>query len=227
MPLCTFPNKAAAPKERTKANANYIAQDGLASTVYGTAGSAGNTDSHPGIPDGQDKKGGGAIIGEVTTSDVISKAAFDATKTIIDTERARRGRGAGTYSSVTTSTAIDNSHFNELRTAIQVSSDGSDEAYMGARADTTSATGQADPEIITYPAAPAQSNFPSQTGGSLITAANINKLVKDLNDSNSACTCNCNYCSCNCNYCTCNCNYSCTCNCNYSDVTTKENIVYM
>ena len=217
MPLCSFPERRPAPRDRQKVNNSLFSQAGKASLAYGTAGSAGSTSRHPGIPNGTDKAGAGNVASTVSKTDSITKAAFDAAKTIINTERARRGRGAGTYTTVTTETLINHTHFNQLRTAIQVSSVGSDQAYAT----------NASVAVTTYPAAPAQSSFPSQTAGTTITAANINKLIADINNSNSACTCNCNYCSCNCNYCTCNCNYACTCNCNYSDVTTKNNIVYM
>ena len=67
----------------------------------------------------------------------------------------------------------------------------------------------------------------SWTGKPKITAALFNTIIQGLKNQGAECVCNCNYCTCNCNYCTCNCNFSCTCNCNYSDVTTKNNIVYM
>jgi len=56
-------------------------------------------------------------------------------------------------------------------------------------------------------------NF-SNLPGSLIYAAQITELRKNMNDLEDDCLCNCNYCTCNCNYCTCDCNY-CTCNCNH------------
>lgn len=61
----------------------------------------------------------------------------------------------------------------------------------------------------------------------VIRATHINQTIDSIIASGQVCVCNCNYCTCNCNFCTCNCNFACTCNCNYSDVTTKENIVYM
>jgi len=58
-------------------------------------------------------------------------------------------------------------------------------------------------------------NFSELPIGTIITAAQINALIAEINSSAGSCFCNCNFCACNCNNCTCNCNYSCTCNCNY------------
>ena len=199
MPLCEFPIKTG--KEVVKADTAEISQDGLASETYGSAGS----------------NAAGNVISSVTNTQELTKAAFDATKIIINTERERRGRSAATMPAVTTDTKIRASHFNDLKSAIQVASVGEDEAYEPSGTVT----------IASYPAASAPSSFPTSTVAQTITVSHINKLIADINTASNQCTCNCNYCSCNCNYCTCNCNYSCTCNCNYSDVTTKENIAYM
>jgi hypothetical protein len=217
MPLCTFPDKPANTKERQKSNNNLISQNGKATLAYGTNNSTGNIASHPNIAAGQ-KKSISHGVGNVSAGDSISKTGMDSFRTKINAERTRRGQSTSTFTAITAgTTTIAASHFNELKSAIQVSGNGSDQAYA------TSASAA----ITTYGAPGAQSNMATQSAGNPVYASQINKLVKDINDAGSACTCNCNYCSCNCNYCTCNCNYSCTCNCNYSDVTTKENIVYM
>jgi hypothetical protein len=84
-----------------------------------------------------------------------------------------------------------------------------------------------DPTPTTFPQAAAPTMSYSFTKDDIIYAADINKLIKEINDAGAVCLCNCNYCTCNCNYCTCNCNYACTCNCNYSDERVKTQIEYM
>lgn len=225
MPLCEFPirppGNASRPGEARKADANLIQQNGIASLVYGISGSAGTTDAHPNLVDGTDKALSSDRLSAVSSTTRIEVTAWQGAINQINAERNRRGRGdiddEIVVGDITSSTKINHQHFNAMRDGINVSSNGSDQAY----ATDNSVT------ITTYSAAPGVQTSSAAVQNGIIYASDVNKLVADVNSAGRACICNCNYCSCNCNYCTCNCNYSCTCNCNYSDVTTKENIVYM
>ena len=128
---------------------------------------------------------------------------------LISQERVRRGRTAYTNANIAQNKRIEDTDYNGMRTALNVTSTpGPDKAYEPS--GTVNET--------TYPVAPVPSLLPSavRQGIDLITANQFRALVAALKQAGEACTCNCNYCTCNCNYCTCNCNYSCTCNCNYA-----------
>jgi hypothetical protein len=176
----------------------------------------------------------------VSVGQLIDNSTFAALGVKINQERVRRGRGADAtikdaadYSGV-----VNYAELEKLRTAINV----------GPASGVPTFSGRSDGALITFSSG--TNTAPTFTGGSTgnaafptnpgqisasgnwtgfpkITAALFNSIVAGLKSQGNECICNCNYCTCNCNYCTCNCNFACTCNCNYSDVTTKENIVYM
>lgn len=218
MPLCEFPIRTGA--QVTRPSPTLISQDGIASLVYGIAGSAGTTDAHPNLVDGTDKALDSDRLSAVSNTQQITVNAWRAAVDQINAERGRRGRSsmeAGLGTAINADAKINHEHFNTMRAGINISSNGSDQAYATDNSTT----------ITTYSAAGGVQTSSAAVQNGVIYASDVNKLVADVNSAGRACICNCNYCSCNCNYCTCNCNYSCTCNCNYSDVTTKENIVYM
>jgi len=161
----------------------------------------------------------------VTTSTLITDTLFKDLGVKVNTERARRGRAAdASIKDLADYTGVINyAELEKLRSAMLVSSVTNPTYKSPTNTNVTSPSAPApmtsNPGVI--------SAAGSWTGHPKITAALFNSLITGLKSQGNECTCNCNYCTCNCNYCTCNCNFSCTCNCNYSDVTTKENIVYM
>jgi len=175
---------------------------------------------------------------EVTTNTLMTDTLFKNLGVKINEERVRRGKTADNsikdladYSGV-----INYAEMEKLRSALRVAGD-NPPTYYG-RADgkliNNSGTAKTGYPLTFTRAGAGFSDDPgvisaegSWTGKPKITAALFNDLIKGLKEQGNECVCNCNYCTCNCNYCTCNCNFSCTCNCNYSDVTTKNNIVYM
>ena len=214
MPLVEFPirapGNASKPGQVTRPNATQISQDGVASLIYGTAGSAGNTADHPSLPDGKDKARTANWTDYVSAGQTITVAKIHAIIDAVNNERGRRDRGdiddELTKSDIDNSTLITETHFNQVRAGVAGCVAGtSDEAYANDGADTIT--------TYTHPAAVVASN--NLEDGDTITATGVNAILIDINNAANQCTCNCNYCSCNCNYCTCNCNYSCTCNCNY------------
>jgi hypothetical protein len=221
MPLSNLTIKTGA--QVTKPNPSLISQDGVASLVYGTSGTAGNVEQHfNNSLNGNDKALDSDRLGTVNSTTVISVTGWREFVDQINAERARRGylsMEAGLRSAINADAKISHEHFNSMRTGIQIGPGlfDIDQAYATDNSIT----------ITTYPLPSAPSSATEAVQNGVIYASDVNKLVADVNGAGRACICNCNYCSCNCNYCTCNCNYSCTCNCNYSDVTTKENIVYM
>ena len=220
MPLVTFTYYAS---PATRYNNSYPVMAGVQSLVYGSTGTSGNTSRHPTLGNTRDKSKSYGL-GNVSSTTVIDHTAWESIQSTINSERSRRGLAAATFTAISGTTTINHAHFNQMKTAIQVASNGSDQAYMGARVGESSATGISGPGIVTYGAAGAQSNATTAVATGKIFASDFNNLIKDINNAGAACTCNCNYCSCNCNYCTCNCNYQCTCNCNYSDKRLKTQI---
>lgn len=123
----------------------------------------------------------------------ITHSKFQEIVNNLNTERARRGKGAIDAVSAV-GNKINASEINYIK------------AYISDCVATSwpQATGVGD--IISY-----ASILQLQTA-----IDNIRAIC--LCQCNYACTCQCNYgCTCYCNYgCTCQCNYGCTCNCNYS-----------
>jgi len=176
---------------------------------------------------------------QVTTSDTITTAKWASIRSNIRTEQGRWY--SYSYTSFTIGTTIGSGDFNSLRSNIDSMSRSADTIlYDNGTGGSgpfqgTGAGNGIDPfsatqpwGITTFPAVSSPAlTATTVTGGTSITALNINKLLNDLQAAGNICTCNCNYCTCNCNYCTCNCNYSCTCNCNYSDERVKTEIEYI
>jgi len=219
-----------------KYNDNYISQNGVVTSVYGT--NASNAVSYA----------IGSVVANVTQ---VTTAKFTE---LIDKTNLERTRRSVATTAITLSNPISYLHFNSIRSAIAVSGNANTgEAYNDSRTNGVNSPSGATiwdgtytttydpyyayynphakvyvasitPIITTYGYAAVSVTAAAATQYSKIYASNINLLVNDINNSGAACTCNCNYCTCNCNYCTCNCNYSCTCNCNYSDERLKENI---
>ena len=177
---------------------------------------------------------------EVTTNTLMTDTIFKNLGVKINQERARRGKTAdsGIDAENDFNGTIQYAEMEKLRSALAVAGPTNATYYGLANGGLLNNTGTAKTGYpLTF--AKAGSGFTTNpgtieagpqnewTGYPKITAALFNSLIKGLKEQGAECVCNCNYCTCNCNYCTCNCNFSCTCNCNYSDVTTKNNIVYM
>ena len=161
----------------------------------------------------------------VASGDLIQSAAFGYLGVQINQERVRRSQSAlaTIKDSADYAGTIDYAEMEKLRSAVRVAGPVNPTYKNTSNQDITftqaTAAFAGDPGAI--------SAAGSWTGKPKITAALFNTIIQGLKNQGAECVCNCNYCTCNCNYCTCNCNFSCTCNCNYSDVTTKNNIVYM
>jgi hypothetical protein len=220
MPLVTFPIRTGSAV--TKVVGAERSQDGVASLFYNNP-----IESSP------------ANIGGVSQNiDTIDLNQWNDLRNRINSERERRNRTTFSFSSIDNDTKIDDSHFQQLKTALIESSASftndalngklvsSDQAYSTNQDINDTDGGASQPGITTFtaPGAPVTPDDVSQ--GETILASSINGIIKSINDASGVCVCNCNYCTCNCNYCTCNCNYSCTCNCNYSDRRLKTNIVF-
>ena len=168
---------------------------------------------------------GSYTFSNVTTNTLITDDLFKNLGVLINQERVRRGRAAdNTIKDLADfSGTIQYAELEKLRTALKVSSTNNPTYKNTSNNNFTfpeaTAAFTGDPGVIS-----AGGSWP---GKPKITAALFNTIIQGLKNQGAECVCNCNYCTCNCNYCTCNCNFSCTCNCNYSDVTTKNNIVYM
>lgn len=171
---------------------------------------------------------------EVTTNTLMTDTLFRDLGVKINQERVRRGRAAdATIKDEADYTGVINyAEMEKLRSALRTS--GVTPPTYDGKADGSEINNVALPTFTFTQAGAGFADDPgvisaagSWTGKPKITAALFNSLIKGLKEQGAECVCNCNYCTCNCNYCTCNCNFSCTCNCNYSDITTKENIVYM
>ena len=187
---------------------------------------------------------GNYTFSNVTTDTLITDTLFRDLGLLINEERVRRGRGIEIEIDSLTDFGgtIQYAEMEKLRSALRTSST-NNPTYTGTLAGTnvggaTKKAGGTDlgtAPTFTFPEATAAfagdpgviSAAGSWPGKPKITAALFNTIIQGLKNQGAECVCNCNYCTCNCNYCTCNCNFSCTCNCNYSDVTTKNNIVYM
>ena len=183
----------------------------------------------------------------VAAGDLIQSAAFGYLGVQINQERVRRGSSANAAikDSADYAGTIDYAEMEKLRSSIAIQGS-NPPTYSGNQNGTFSGNGFQSAGVAEQGAAAAASTFTftratasfagdpgtinasgSWTGKPKITADLFNTIIQGLKNQGAECVCNCNYCTCNCNYCTCNCNFSCTCNCNYSDVTTKNNIVYM
>jgi len=183
----------------------------------------------------------------VAAGDLIQSAAFGYLGVQINQERVRRGSSANAAikDSADYAGTIDYAEMEKLRSSIAIQGS-NPPTYSGNQDGTFSGNGFQSAGVAEQGAAAAASTFTftratasfagdpgtinasgSWTGKPKITADLFNTIIQGLKNQGAECVCNCNYCTCNCNYCTCNCNFSCTCNCNYSDVTTKNNIVYM
>jgi hypothetical protein len=170
------------------------------------------------------------LIGDVDTNTVIDDAKWDDILSKVNSERQRRGHGTVADPGVTAGQLIDDADYNIIRDALYV--DGPVPPSYEGNADGSAisvSSGTNSPPTFSFTRAGSGTSpdAPTASQGGNITASQINTLIDALQNQGAECVCNCNYCTCNCNYCTCNCNYACTCNCNYSDVTTKQNIVYM
>jgi len=166
------------------------------------------------------------LIGDVDTNTVIDDAKWDDILSKINQERGRRGHGTVADPGVTAGQIIDDADYNIIRDALYV--DGPVPPSYEGYSDGSAVDNITMPTFtFTRAGSGTSPTAPSASAGGNITASQINTLIDALQNQGAECVCNCNYCTCNCNYCTCNCNYACTCNCNYSDVTTKQNIVYM
>jgi hypothetical protein len=161
-------------------------------------------------------------------------------RAIYNSELARRGLDAYSFTNGPNYPKIEASDINEFKSAI----DGKSAQFLGngwtdSRGTATnpaytydngSGGGQYGPPgaygIDFFTNAPAYAlTYGNVAQNTKMYAADINHLLTEINSAAAVCVCNCNYCTCNCNYCTCNCNYACTCNCNYSsDERLKENI---
>ena len=177
---------------------------------------------------------------EVTTNTIMTDTIFKNLGVKINQERVRRGSTAdnGIKDEADFTGTIQYAEMEKLRSALAIAGPTNTTYYGLADGSEINNTGK---PVTDYPLTfaragggfttnPGQIEASPQTewtGFPKITAALFNSLIKGLKEQGAECVCNCNYCTCNCNYCTCNCNFSCTCNCNYSDVTTKNNIVYM
>lgn len=151
----------------------------------------------------------------VGTGIVVNAGTYTALKNEVNSERLRRGQTELAYSYVA-GTEVDNADFNALRDTLVTLDPTSDAPLLWDGITSSHSSGS------TYVPSTA-----SVVTGNLITAANVNSMIQELQTAGASCFCNCNYCACNCNQCSCNCNYGCTCNCNYSDKTLKENIEYL
>jgi len=175
------------------------------------------------------------VVGDLMTDDTFRDLGV-----LINQERVRRGSSANAaIKDLADFTGVINyAEMEKLRSSLVVT--GSNPPTYEGKADgslITFSSGTNTPPTFTFTQAgggftdnPGQIEASPQNewaGYPKITAALFNSLIRGLKEQGAECVCNCNYCTCNCNYCTCNCNFSCTCNCNYSDVTTKNNIVYM
>ena len=140
-------------------------------------------------------------------------------------EHARRGAGQVTIPNNYYTGKILASKFQFIKTTLEIPGPAQSQAYNTNYGGGNNA-GQ-PPVVTTFSQIPAPSGATNFVRCVKITSTIINALINELNQSGTACTCNCNYCTCNCNYCTCNCNYACTCNCNYSDELVKSEVEYM
>ena len=176
----------------------------------------------------------------VAAGDLIQSAAFGYLGVQINQERVRRGSSANAAikDSADYAGTIDYAEMEKLRSSIAIQGS-NPPTYSGNQNGTFSGNGFQSAGVAQQGAAAAASTFTftratasfagdpgtinasgSWTGKPKITADLFNTIIQGLKNQGAECVCNCNYC-------TCNCNFSCTCNCNYSDVTTKNNIVYM
>ena len=176
----------------------------------------------------------------VASGDLIQSAAFGYLGVQINQERVRRGSSANAAikDSADYTGTIDYAEMEKLRSSVAIQGS-NPPTYSGNQNGTFSGNGFQTAGVAEQGAAAAASTFTftrataafagdpgtisaggSWTGKPKITAALFNTIIQGLKNQGAECVCNCNYC-------TCNCNFSCTCNCNYSDVTTKNNIVYM
>lgn len=129
----------------------------------------------------------------------ITHSKFQEIVNNLNTERARRGKGAiGAVSAV--GNQINASEINYIKT------------YISDCVATSWPQPTGSGDLISY-----ASILQLQTA-----INNIRALC--LCQCQYACTCQCQYaCTCNCQYaCTCQCQYGCTCNCNYSSYVTSE-----
>ena len=148
-------------------------------------------------------------VGAVVAGGSITAALFNTLINNTNSERVRRGAGT-TLTTVSVGTSINATHFNNIKTALEIVGQPASQAYNVSGTVT----------VVTYPQAAAPSGSTAVSVGTSITATGLNALITELNNAGAVCTCNCNYC-------TCNCNYACTCNCNYSDERVKTEIEYM
>ena len=176
----------------------------------------------------------------VASGDLIQSAAFGYLGVQINQDRVRRGSSANAAikDSADYTGTIDYAEMEKLRSSVAIQGS-NPPTYSGNQNGTFSGNGFQTAGVAEQGAAAAASTFTftrataafagdpgtisaggSWTGKPKITAALFNTIIQGLKNQGAECVCNCNYC-------TCNCNFSCTCNCNYSDVTTKNNIVYM
>jgi hypothetical protein len=165
------------------------------------------------------------VISNVSVGTIMTDDLFKDLGVKINQERVRRGSSANAAIKdlADFTGTIQYAEMEKLRTSLQVQGPVNPIYKLANNQNTQSARATSafagDPGSI--------SAGGSWSGKPKITAALFNTIIQGLRNQGAECVCNCNYCTCNCNYCTCNCNFSCTCNCNYSDVTTKNNIVYM